>query len=958
MAIGASATFQRKIHRYLNIITPLNIMDQSIHHIQLDFEQAKTRHLLFKTKIKSFLYGADIEVNDILSPTESPLGKWLYIHCLKTYGVLSETHDLICIHEKLYVITHDLIEQYNNGKIVQARSGSREMEYISDEFISVINSLEEKAIQSKDLISADIESKIQVNFQELIELNTLIRDLEYRIKIQTDDLNLTKKRVELRLRSHFSQAPVAICILRGEDFIVELANTLYLELVDKTEDFIGKPLFISLPELEGQGIREMLNGVLTSGNPFIGNEIEVILTRNHKKEKTYFNFVYKSLEDDGVIPGIMVVCSEVTAHVLSQQTFHENQRKLNIAIESAALGTYEYNIKTEVITFSDRYLEIFNFQKHEHPTHAEMIDRIHPDDLMIRIKAHELALKTGVLSYQLRIIQKNTNIHWVKAMGKVFYDVLGNPEKIMGTVMDITESKTAEEKIKKANESLEIAMNASNLGSYELNLITNESNFNATSKKHFGFDLNQPVTIDDIRNSTHPDDLETLRSSMQHALEHKEKFVSEYRIIRKSNEIRWISSSGKGMYDASNVLIKIVGVIEDITQRKEIEEILNLSLEKFRLLANSMPQFVWTSDAAGNLDYFNLSVFDYSGLSPATIYSEGWLQIVHPDDQKNNIDKWLHSVQTGEDFLCEHRFKKHTGEYRWQLSRAIPQRNKLGNIQMWVGTSTDIQDQKTMAQYLENLVLERTKELKNANKELDNMNQELQSFTYISSHDLQEPLRKIQTFVSRIQDSDGSTLSKDGLNYFNKIQLSAHKMKTLINDLLTYSKTSSSEKTFEKANLNLILNEIKVEFTDTLLDKNGTLEISGLPEINANIFQMRQLFINLISNALKFTKHNTAPVINISSTLILGKDIGNTHAHENELYHQIIVKDNGIGFDSDYKNKIFEVFQRLHSKTEFEGTGIGLSICNKIALNHNGFITADGIINQGATFKIYLPVTN
>jgi PAS domain S-box-containing protein len=926
--------------------------------IELDFEQAKTRHLLFKTRLKSILYGAEIDEQPVISHLDCAVGKWIYGHALKEYGHIPEMQQLERVHTSIHESAKELIRLYKEGKIDEARRGLSSIELIADNLVALLTVIEMKVkLSNHPSVTLDKNDELlSINYKELLELHNTIRDLDAHIRKQTDELSSSQRNVEKKLRNHFSHAPVAICILRGRDFIIELANDLYLQHVDKKADIVGKQLFDILPELEGQGIREMLNEVMNSGMLFTGNDIEVILIRNGIKETAYFDFVYKLLDDHEETPGIMIVCSEVTAQVIAKKTLIENQQRLNIVIEATALGTYELNIKFDIITFSARYLEIFGFSVEQNPSHIDMLNSIHPDDLYIRDEAYKSSTKTGVLSYEIRIIWGDNTIHWIKAMGKVFFDEANIPEKVMGTVMDITESKTAEDKILKANEALELAMKAGNLGSYELNLETGEANFNETSKGHFGFPLNIHVTIDDIRSVTHPEDRDAIKSKMQLALGNKEIYAAEYRIITKENHIRWISTSGKGIYDKKGTLIKLVGVIENITDRKHAVDELNLSVQKFRLLADSMPQFIWTGDPSGNLNYFNQSVFDYTGLSPAQIYLEGWLQIVHPDDREENIAKWMHAVQTGEDFLYEHRFHKHTGEYRWQLSRAIPQRNKAGEIQMWVGTSTDIQDQKTMAQYLEGLVKERTKELKNANIELESMNLELRSFTYISSHDLQEPLRKIQTFVSRIQETDGDTLSKDGVNYFNRIQQSANKMKTLINDLLTYSRASATEKIFETTNLNLLLQEIKTDLTDSLKEKSGTLEIASIPEMNAIPFQLRQLFINLISNAIKFAKPSTPPIIKISSSLLLGKDTGNINAHENELYHQIIVSDNGIGFDAAYKDKIFDVFQRLHPKNEYEGTGIGLSICNKIVQNHNGFITAYAEPNKGAAFTIYLPV--
>lgn len=517
----------------------------------------------------------------------------------------------------------------------------------------------------------------------------------------------------------------------------------------------------------------------------------------------------------------------------------------------------------------------------------------------------------------------------------------------------------------------------------------------------------------------------------------------------------------------------------DITEQRKYERAVKESEEKFRLLANSMPQHVWTSDPEGHVNYYNQSVFDYSGLTLEQLAKDGWIQIVHPDDREENISQWMNAITTGTDFVFEHRFRRHDGEYRWQLSRAIPQRDEKGTIQMWVGTSNDIQEQKSFAMALEEQVAARTAELKaseekfynlfnlspvsktlsdrntgkivmvndaftklfgygseeavgkssaelglldleqreilikeletnkkienreirfikksgekfialtaaelisiggkqfflsafndiseirNAerhvrqkNTELEKMNKELQSFAYISSHDLQEPLRKIQTFASRINQMEENNLSEPGKNMFIRMQVAANRMQTLIQDLLAYSRTNVTEYRFELTDLNQIIAEVKEDLEEELLEKQAIIKTGVLFHVAVIPFQFRQLLVNLISNSLKFIKPETLPIVEISSAIGFGKEFPNPKLSPEILYCHIRVSDNGIGFEQQYNEKIFEVFQRLHGKHEYIGTGIGLSIVKKIVDNHHGYIDANGEPRKGATFNIYLP---
>ncbi len=346
---------------------------------------------------------------------------------------------------------------------------------------------------------------------------------------------------------------------------------------------------------------------------------------------------------------------------------------------------------------------------------------------------------------------------------------------------------------------------------------------------------------------------------------------------------------------------------------------------------------------------------DYSGYSREELFDGAWLKIVHPDERDENVAKWIEAVTSGTEFLFEHRFKRHDGEYRWQLGRAIPYRDQSGEIQSWIGTSTDIQQQKDFQKILEQLVDERTKELKHANIQLKNSNQELSSFAYISSHDLQEPLRKIQTFISIIKNSDFQNLTTIGKANFEKMRIATTRMKTLINDLLTYSRTSPDDRTFEQVDIGWLLAEIRKDYADVLHSSGGKIEIGSFMTVNAIVFQLRQLFTNLISNSLKFAQSGVPPIIRIDSETIMGKDIDSELAYLEQKYLHIRVSDNGIGFGKEYEEKIFEVFARLHGKSQYEGTGIGLAIVKKIIENHKGIVTAESDMGKGTTFHVYIP---
>lgn len=245
--------------------------------------------------------------------------------------------------------------------------------------------------------------------------------------------------------------------------------------------------------------------------------------------------------------------------------------------------------------------------------------------------------------------------------------------------------------------------------------------------------------------------------------------------------------------------------------------------------------------------------------------------------------------------------------------------------------------------------------LKTKNAELERYNQQLETFTSAASHDLQEPLRKIHMFGKRVFDSE-KNLSETSRHNLERVLFSVNNMSQLIADLINYSKINFIEKEFKSTDLNLLLKKTISDMRDSIVEKNAIVTFDLLPQLSVIPYQMQQLFTNLISNAIKYTKEGVIPEIKIESKTPLKEEIFNIHGDPNTNYVKICVTDNGIGFSKDYEAKIFDPFYRLHSNDQYSGSGLGLTLVKKIVLNHNGFIKASSKVNKGTTIMIYIPV--
>lgn len=245
--------------------------------------------------------------------------------------------------------------------------------------------------------------------------------------------------------------------------------------------------------------------------------------------------------------------------------------------------------------------------------------------------------------------------------------------------------------------------------------------------------------------------------------------------------------------------------------------------------------------------------------------------------------------------------------------------------------------------------------LENKVKELDRTNKELEEFAYIASHDLQEPLRKITSFSERLKEKLPPNLEPDVQLYLNRMLAATDNMRTLIDNLLEFSRTSRSSEPFVKTDLNNIISEVRADLELKIEESNTSIESAVLPTIDAIPLQMRQLFTNLFTNAIKFKSADAVPKISITSDTLSEDEKEHHQLRSNTEYFKIIVKDHGIGFDQEFAMKIFQIFQRLHGKAEYPGSGIGLAICKKIVENHLGVIYAQSEPGKGAEFIMILP---
>lgn len=637
---------------------------------------------------------------------------------------------------------------------------------------------------------------------------------------------------ERRFENIVKQAPVGITILRGRDMIVEMANDTYLQIVDRKEsEFIGRSLYELLPEVR-ISVEPLLTKVFETGIPHNGYEFPVLLNRYGQREITFFNFVYQALqEEDGQITGVIVVANEVTALVNAKRFIEESEREFRNMVMQSPIAMTTFRGTDFVIENANRTMLDKIWRMKEQDVIGKKALEVFPE--LKKQKFPDLLRQT----FETGVPYRESEAFAIVVDQSFYFDYEYAPLRdqegkvtgILITVYDVTEKVITRQHVEEARERLQLAVEATNLANWDLDLLDNSILHSDQMIDILGHPPGTKLTHHQMRSQVLPEDLPVVLKAMEVALQ-SGIYQYEVRIRIPNGNIKWIKTQGKVVFNESGEPLKMLGTLRDITEEKS----------------------------------FSLA--------------------------------------------------------------------------------------------LENEVRERIRELAVKNEALEKMNAELNSFAYVSSHDLQEPLRKIRIFAERITETELQNLTDKGQDYFRRIEKAASTMQTLINDLLSYSRTSNADRITEIVSMNKILEEAREQLKEEFEEKKALLHSDDLGQGRIIPFQFKQLLINLLSNSLKFAGQGRQPVINLRHELVMGAGIPNSTAVPHQEYHHFIYTDNGIGFDNQFRERIFEIFQRLNSKEKFNGTGIGLAIVKKIVSNHQGFIEAHGERDKGARFDIWFPV--
>lgn len=513
-----------------------------------------------------------------------------------------------------------------------------------------------------------------------------------------------------------------------------------------------------------------------------------------------------------------------------------------------------------------------------------------------------------------------------------------------------------EEEIKLKNELYTYAQKFVKMGNWEWDVTTDKMKWSAGMHEIFGVKEGVPLSTADITKLVHPEDKGVIDIANQ-AIKDKHGYEVNYRVILPNGSVKHINSKGTVAEISNGSVTKMKGILRDVTEQAEVDNKLRDYSAFIRKVADTTPSLITSFNKnTGEYIFINRSLKNILGYDMESISEKGvsfFVDKIHSDDieyyhqqQKLLIEESNENYEEDKEQIVEYKYRvlNKEGKYRWlHTYTTVFDRDKDGNVLHLLNLSNDITDQVVAEQVLYQ-----------KNLQLQQSNSSLQEFAYVASHDLKEPLRKITTFGDRLSLKLKDVITDDAALYLNKITDAAHRMQVMINDLMSVS-TITGDKNYEIYDLDDILADAKVSLEHKIESTNAKIISDDLPEVKVVVAQFRQLFQNLLGNSLKFSKPEVIPEIRITCGKPDKEKLEKYGLNAHNNYIELMFKDNGIGFSNEFNDKIFTIFKRLHGKSEYEGSGIGLAICRKVIENHNGIITASGMPGEGATFCIIMP---
>lgn len=756
---------------------------------------------------------------------------------------------------------------------------------------------------------------------------------------------------------------------------------------------LGKPGRVMWAEI-WDFIGPLIHQVMSTGEPVYFKDQLVPFYRNGQVEDIYWTFSYSpAYGDTGRIDGVFVTCTETTDAVLNHQQLQSSEARFRLIFERApvAIGTMR-GPDLIIETANARVLEILGkpasiIGKPWFEVLPELVGT--PAETVIK-NVYQTGVPFTAAEFGAQLI-RNGELH----QGYYTFSYLplvenGVTTGVLQVALEVTDQVVARQKIGESEAKLHalieqapVAM-ALFVGRELVIELANELMISYFGK---GSSILGKAVREVLTEPGDQSALQLLDQVFTTGVAYEAKGASADLTIAGVPGHYYFDFSLLPLVNGAGEVYAILETAVEVTTQVQARQKLEEAESGLRGAVEMAQLGTWSIDVASNGLTYSDRLIEWFGYDPGAEDYHQVIPILEPEDQHRVADALARALRPGSDGIYEEIYTvihPKTGQKRILHAHGRTVFDASGKAIRLNGTARDITLQRQLQMALENEVQQRTEELATANEELAAANEELattneeletkinelevanglllrsndnlQQFAYVASHDLQEPLRKIQQFGELLK-AQPSFISGDATTYVERMQSAASRMATLIRDLLNFSRLSTQQDTNRTVQLNNVVNEVLNTLDLAIAETKAVVKVDSLPTIQGDASQLAQLFQNLIGNALKFRRPDVVPVIQINTDTFAVNELPPTvkPIRTARAYYRINVVDNGIGFDEKYRDRIFQIFQRLHGKSEFAGTGIGLAICERVVVNHGGAITANSQQGQGATFRIYLP---
>lgn len=638
--------------------------------------------------------------------------------------------------------------------------------------------------------------------------------------------------------------------------------------------------------------------------------------------------------EDGVAVRMHGVLSDETALVAATEAGRIYQERTQLVMDAARMGVFDYDVQTDSLYWSENHFRIFGYDEKFVPTTSHWRQRVHPDDLPWVSKHYNTRLQQDTeLQFEYRIILPSGEVRWIENKTRCEVDDQGEIARIYGALSDCTERVHEMQRREEVTQTIDLALDAGHMAVFDYDYEGNEMYWSDGTYRIFGYSEKFKPTFEAWWSRVHPDDRNPVIENNTEAFESRHPLVVEYRVVWPDGSVHWVESRATFDYLPDGQPKRLYGVVIDVDERMRAQEAVAESERRFRMLADSSPLMVYMTNQKFDTVYVNRKWCEYTGAPAEESLDRKWQRFIHPDDSPALLPTM--SLPTAlRDFRAEYRVRRFDGQYRWCVSEAVARRSADGEFLGHIGSIYDIHEAVLAREELEKRVVERTEQLTAANTELE-------GFTYTVAHDLRTPLRAITSNSRILLEDFEAELTPDAQDLLHRQARAATQMGTLIDDLLEYSRIGRSSIKKTQCDLAEIAAAVKRDAIAEGSVEPFELVMPEFLKISADPQLMRFVFLNLFSNSVKFREPTRPLVVQVGIDEVDGR-------------RAFFVRDNGVGFEQEYAERIFRPFERLVRADQYPGTGIGLANVARIVRRHGGSVWAKGTPGEGAIFYFTL----